>query len=277
MQNVNSRRKIEDAAKKGDLNELIRLHQAGETLCRFTIENAINYGHVDCLRYCHENGSELYSYYTHCACANGKLEVLKYLIENGCGWDDFAASTAAINGHFECLKFAHENGAYWDSNTTKNAGFGGYLDCLQYAHKNGCEWHPETTFEIAWSSRNIECLKYAVQNNCILDPDTVKGIFYKMYLCEEAKQIECFEYCFSVCKDPSTFWDDEFNHIIPQLDFTKSEWRPLFSIDLSSNPELKEAVDKAKIYIVKTQNVLKISLKNTVTENLLKHVIFNFI
>lgn len=269
-------RSCAEAAAKGDLSELIQLHQSGDRLCLITITNAIDKGHVDCLQYCHQNGWNLVAEFTHRACANGQLAVLQYLITNGCEWDQYAASNAAVNGHYECLKYAYENGCRMNSSVTLNAAFGGYLDCLRFAHENGCPWDDRVTMYITQSTRSLECLKYAYEHGCYWHPQTVEGIFYQMYSCEDSTKIDCLEYCFSICLDVSTFWNVDFNHIIPQIDFAKVLWRPLFAVDCSNNTELNSAINQVKNLIKKQQDTTYLLLHDCIATDVIKYRIFPY-
>jgi hypothetical protein len=94
-----------------------------------------------------------------------------------------------------------------------------------------------------------------------------------------------------VCKDPSKFWDVfssrtendelivkefEFNRVISKIDFTKPLWRPLFSVDLSANPELQTAVNSAKKVIKSQQDTAQSMLKAKVTSDVIVYSVLPF-
>ena len=161
--------RCEDAARRGDYDELRRLHESGEAWDVKTCAIAAEYGNIKLLRYAHEHGcpwdeDTCRSAVTYAA-DYGSMNCLRYAHENGCPWDEDTCSSAAKNGHFECLQYAHENGCPWDEETCARAANYGHFECLRYAHENGCPWDEKTSSR-ASMFEHIECLQYALERGC---------------------------------------------------------------------------------------------------------------
>ena len=103
--------RCEDAARRGDYDELRRLHESGEAWDVKTCAIAAEYGNIKLLRYAHEHG---------------------------CPWDEETCSSAAQGGSMNCLRYAHENGCPWDEKTSSRASMFEHIECLQYALERGC-------------------------------------------------------------------------------------------------------------------------------------------
>ena len=124
------------AVKVGDLQLLVRLHEAGGELNSALCSEAAEHGYLDCLKYLHNNG---------------------------CAWDRWTCANAAANNHLDCLQYAHENGCHWSEATTVNASLRNHVKCLQYAVEHGC--HCDIMMCAFYSSMNgnFECFQYLYQ------------------------------------------------------------------------------------------------------------------
>jgi hypothetical protein len=99
-----------EAARKGNLEDLKRYHKDGNELTIWSSAVAASMGHLECLKYCLENGNDwgMSIWISASAAQNGQLECLKYCIENGCEWDNLSSIYASIYGHFNCFKYLFE-------------------------------------------------------------------------------------------------------------------------------------------------------------------------
>ena len=169
-------------------------------------ECAAREGNLEILIYLHENGCPWNEKTCSAAAGKGHYECLTYAHENSCPWDKFACTTAASNGQLECLEYLHapsgevKNGCPWNELTCKYAAENGYLDCLTYAHKNGCEI---TGYTLEGAAVSIGCLKYLVKNNC---PRNINNYDNSHEIVENAiNNFECFKFLlenkFSYSKD----------------------------------------------------------------------------
>ncbi len=231
-----------EAAEAGDLETLKNMHQAGFEWNQSTPRDAASNGHLDCLQYAHENG---------------------------CPWDITATELAAENGHLDCLRYLHENGCEWDEKTPELVVRRvGYLDCLRYLHENGCPWDKRVS-EYAALYGHLDCLQYAIENGCEWDSSTAENAAYNGH-------IECFKYCFQNWNnDPQNFWNIKYDlsNIIDQIDLDDPLWRRLFTINLTSYPQLQDKVEMKKKEL-ETLKMLSIELlENKIPKDVLKHCI----
>lgn len=195
-------------------------------------------GNLEALKSLHKQGYKFCDLMTKTAAKCGHLECLKYLHEHDCKWHPDTLICAICNGHLECLKYLHEHGCEWHEGTTSFAAMYKQNECLKYAMENGCEWNEYTTTAAA-THNNLEVLRYAHENHHFIHPDTALR-------CVDSQHVECFTYLFSICDNPQTFWQHAYDKIIPYLNFSRSEWTPLFSIDLTRFPTLQAKIDYIK-------------------------------
>ncbi len=162
--------------------------------------------------------------------------------------------------------------------TTGYAARTGQLDCIKYAHENGCDINTFTVASAAWYC----------SRNCSKNPE----------------KIELFEFCFlnwnkyndtgstivqysnsqstlsfvdtSTSGSIDAFWASEFNQVIPYLDLTKQMYRFLYSLDLSKNTCLKEAVNKAKEKIEIQKNKAQSLLQHKVSNDIINYTLLPF-
>jgi len=212
-----------EAAIKGDLQALIRLHEAGSPWDIYTCSFAAASGNLDCLRYAHEHG---------------------------CSWDGHTTNNAAMYGQLDCLKYAFENGCHWNVNVCYMSALGGHIHCLQYAHEHGCPWD-QYTAEFAAKNGQLECLKYANEHGCTWD---VMGC---AELAARFGHVNCFQYAYHVWANTHTFqsfWRArrflDFAQIVDKINLDDGWWRSaLFDIDLSTQPALQQRVNNKKLAI----------------------------
>jgi putative sugar O-methyltransferase len=138
-----------DAASRGELNSVRRLHQIGanlraqddEPLCR-----ACESGHLEVVRYLHQNGVPLSARNNEplCrACDRGQLDVLRYLHENGVALnvrDNEPLCRAAAAGHLELVRYLHELGGDISARNhepLRRAAAGRHAAVVKYLHDAG--------------------------------------------------------------------------------------------------------------------------------------------
>lgn len=274
------------AAAKGHLNCLRWAHENGCTIGNSY--SAAKNGHLDCLRYCIENTNIRDLLTTAYAAENGHLDCLRFAFENGCRLNLLTMAWAAANGHLDCMKFTHENGYRLNSdndvfcqlnttlptvhaaknghlnclqyahevcgfplednvcNSIQSAASNGYLDCLRYAHEKGCGWGKTTTLVAAYNG-HLDCLRFAHENGCLWHEDTIDDTI-----------------CIENYKDGKR-WDEK-------LDCIRYAIENGCSFD-DENEEIKELVFKIKQIRRWTIKVLK----KTLSDNVVKHVVAEFI
>ncbi len=76
--------------------------------CIYSSEAALK-GHVKCLKKLHKNGCKWNADTCANAALNGHLDCLKYAHKNGYEWGSRTCANAAFYGHLDCLKYALEN------------------------------------------------------------------------------------------------------------------------------------------------------------------------
>lgn len=142
----------------------------GGTMCA-----AARGGNIDCLIYLHENGCHLDYQASNVAAKNGDLDCLEYCLQNGTSITWFIMNNIASRGYLDCLKCIHKYqlaSSYDYSDTNReviylSASYG-YLDCLIYAFENGF-YYDKTACEVAALHGNLECLKYLIEKGCPWD------------------------------------------------------------------------------------------------------------
>jgi putative sugar O-methyltransferase len=142
-------RAIRDAAKRGDLNSVRRLHQSGADLRLHDdalLCAACEGGSLDIVRYLHENGVALNAPNQEplCrACAPGHLHIVRYLHENGVGLNapnQEPLCRACAHGHLDIVRYLRENGVRFIplyNEPLCQACDGGHLDVVRYLHEHG--------------------------------------------------------------------------------------------------------------------------------------------
>jgi putative sugar O-methyltransferase len=152
-----------DAARRGDLDSVRRLHKSGadvrvredEPLCR-----ACEGGHLDVVRYLHQSGAKLNARDNEplCrACQNGHIHVVRYLHGSGAkligllrrlrgnGIDlsarhDEPLCRACEGGHLDVVRYLHEHGVQLNARNNEpllRACAGGHLDIARYLQRHG--------------------------------------------------------------------------------------------------------------------------------------------
>jgi putative sugar O-methyltransferase len=138
-----------DAASRGELNSVRRLHHIGanlrvrddEPLCR-----SCEGGHLEVVRYLHQNGVPLSAHGDQPLCRaseHGHVEVVRYLHQNGVSLnvgDDEALCRAAAGGHLELVRYLHELGADISARNQeplRRAAAGRHAAVVRYLHDAG--------------------------------------------------------------------------------------------------------------------------------------------
>ena len=137
------------AAKYGNLDLLISLHENGYPWDEWTFYCAVEGGNLECVKYLYDNGCPCDSNAFSKAASLGNLECLEFLYENDCScFDDQIYINPALNGDLKTIKFLHEvveldydTYGEWVSSA---AATGGSLGCLKYLHSTGCPWDEYT-------------------------------------------------------------------------------------------------------------------------------------
>ena len=156
------------AAKNGQLDCLIFLHEENFFWDERAFTLAARNGHLKCLEYLYEKKCPWHAETCEAAAENGHLECLKFLRKKNCPWNTKACSAAASNGQLDCLIFLHEEKCRWDEWTSLLAAKNGHLECLKYAHKKGCLLHKDIC-RITAEDGHLDCLQYAYKNKFIWD------------------------------------------------------------------------------------------------------------
>jgi Ran GTPase-activating protein (RanGAP) involved in mRNA processing and transport len=145
---------------KESVKNKISLHK---DICKIAAKN----GQLDCLIFLHEENFSWDERAFTLAARNGHLKCLKYLYEKKCPYDKEEICKLVVEyGHLECLIFAHENGFPWDEFKICNkATKYGKFDCLKYLTEKGCLLN-EKTFINAAKFGNLQILNWLVENNC---------------------------------------------------------------------------------------------------------------
>ncbi len=180
-----------DAAQKGDLDLIKKLHKQGlefpdwawqvDEVGNWSIDYASEYGHLGCLQYLFEAHAFNNEYfYDSLACdlaaEGGHLECLKYLYEKRFPLNVGSTTAAAGNGNLECLQYLHQKGCPWDSDATIWATEDNHLECLKYLIENGCQWNAHTASTAA-KFGHFDCLQYAISNRA---PFHLEDILYHL-------------------------------------------------------------------------------------------------
>jgi len=171
-------RAVCEAAERGDLISVRRLHQGGarlqasgnEALCR-----ACQNGHLEVVRYLHQMGIELNARDNEplCrACAGGHLPVVRYLHQNGVKLtvpDDRPICAACAGGHLDVVRYLHQNGVKLnacDDEPICAACAGGHQEIARYLHQNGIRLDARNNEPIcrACAAGALEVVRYLHQN-----------------------------------------------------------------------------------------------------------------
>jgi putative sugar O-methyltransferase len=172
-----------EAAGRGELNSLRRLHQNGarlhasndEPLCR-----ACQGGHLDVVRYLHQNGVALDARDNEplCrACQGGHLDVIRYLHQNGIALDardNEPLCRACQGGHLDVVHYLHQNDVAPDARDNEplcRACQGGHLDVVRYLHQNDVALDARDNEPLCRACQNgrVGVVRYLHQNGVALD------------------------------------------------------------------------------------------------------------
>jgi len=237
---------INEAAKSGDLDLLIRLRETFEWNEKtFTI--AARFGHLNILRYLYENGCPSNWDAGAWITVNGHLECLKYLYEKGYEFNEYHTRNVSSNGHLECLRFLYENGCPISAKSAMRAVVEGKIECLRFLYGNGC---PIENFTVSSAARggHFEILQYLILNNC---PYDIKGIL--IGLSYQTSKIN-----FDTC-----YWLRSF--LFPHVDSDKM-------------PENLKTFCKEKLYQIELEKeTSKEQLQNILSLDVVKYCLHNYI
>ena len=167
-----------EAAERGDLNSVRRLHQSGaslhtrdnEPLCR-----ASGNGHLEVVRYLHEVGVELNARNDEplCrACERGHLHVVQYLQRNGVRLstrDNEPLSRACEGGHLDVVRYLHQNGVRLNARNNEaicRACDGGRVEIVRYLHQNGTDLNVRSNEPLlrACAAGHLDIVRYLHEN-----------------------------------------------------------------------------------------------------------------
>ena len=255
----------DDAAKVGDLEELIKLHQAGYTWSKNTTHIASEYGHIECLRYLRENGCEWDMLAFAIASINGHLECIKYCFENGL-INLCLPVDAAKRGRLDIIKYAHSKRYFLGGIAISYTALYGYLECLKYMFENGGKWDKYTP-QFAAKGGHLDCLSFSIENGCEWDESTIK-------VAAKYGHLECFKYCFQHWSNPQSFWEIKFNlsNLIDKIDLDDIWWRKnIFHLNLSVHPTLESKVEDKKKEIEGMKQASKDVLQNKLPLDVIKY------
>jgi hypothetical protein len=165
------------AAKRGDLDALKRLHEAGCPWDSDTTSGAARNGHLHCLRYAFEHGCEVNYWACIVAAIHGHLDCLRYLHEHNVPWDGYALMSAAQRGHLECLKYLVESRCPFTSrrwgDEDEDGGELNFLNDDDYNRRLGCcPIHPncvEYVNTIRTADHWLRFVKPALETDPIFD------------------------------------------------------------------------------------------------------------
>jgi hypothetical protein len=166
------------------------------------------------------------------------------LHQQGCRIRSTVVHYAADSGNLRLLKYYHEQGFIFKNCSFElvvDAAHQGHLECLKFLHEQGeCRIIFNT---VCVSTYNINNISKNWRKN----------------------RIECFEYCYTNLhnKDPVyKNWNEKINHVIPHIDLTKPMYRHLFSMHFLHNPQLQQAINKAKTRLQKQQKCVQVLAPN---------------
>jgi putative sugar O-methyltransferase len=167
-----------EAAERGDLNSVRRLHQSGaslqtrdnEPLCR-----ASQNGHLEVVRYLHEVGVELNARNDEplCrACERGHLRIVQYLQRNGVrlsARDNEPLSRACEGGHLDVVRYLHQNGVRLNARNNEaicRACDGGRVEIVRYLHQNGTDLNVRNNEPLlrACAAGHLDVVRYLHEN-----------------------------------------------------------------------------------------------------------------
>ena len=158
---------LEKVTRKGDLQMIQILHEAGAPWHRDNIETIYLYGRsnrFNILKYCVDNGLELDGRACKLAVRHNDLKGLQYLREKGAPWDASLPTLCAWGTkNVELLKLCLSNGCPVNgADACEIASRSGGLEHLKYLRNEGCQWDKRTT---QYANR-VDILRYAVENGC---------------------------------------------------------------------------------------------------------------
>jgi putative sugar O-methyltransferase len=167
-----------EAAERGKLSSVRRLHQSGaslqtrdnEALCR-----ACENGHLQVVRYLHEVGVELNARNDEplCrACERGHLHVVQYLQRNGVrlsARDNEPLSRACEGGHLDVVRYLHQNGVRLNARNNEaicRACDGGHVEIVRYLHQNGTDLNVRSNEPLlrACAAGHLDVVRYLHEN-----------------------------------------------------------------------------------------------------------------
>jgi hypothetical protein len=261
----------DEAAKVGDLEELIKLHQAGYTWSKNTTHVASEYGHLNCLRYLRENGCPWDMFAFAIASLSCHLECIKYCFENSLVYAGLAID-AAKRGRLDIIKYAHSKNYFLGGIAISYTAFYGHLECLKYMFENGGKWDKYTP-QLSAKNGYLDCLSYSIENGCDWDESTPK-------VAAKYSHLECFKYCFQHWSTPQSFWEINFDltNLINKIDLDDLWWRNnLFHLRLSIHPILETKVEEKKRIIEESKIGVKNVLENILPLDIIQYCIYHYI
>ena len=186
------------AARLGDMDCLIFLHQHDCIWEEDTCAEAALAGNLECLRYAHKHGCPWDEGTCEGGARSGQLDCLRYALEKGCPCSEDTAvavieartlrygeviacldlllshgvelgvsisNAAARSGRLDYLQWLWERKCLWDASTCTAAAKSRRLDCLQWLHEHGCPWD-ETAFSLWTYPSGLCIMKYLLENKC---------------------------------------------------------------------------------------------------------------
>jgi len=259
---------IYEAAKTGDLERIISLHERGPCL---VVKIKAN-GDV---QYLHKEGCVWDKFVVALAAHNGHLDCVQYLHVHGCPWNKEATCRASQNGHLDCLRYLHDNGCPWDHWATTFAAANGHLDCLQYLFTNGSEVNNVAAYRAA-ACNHLHCLRYLVENGCDLSELTS----YTTALTAQFGQFDSLRYLI----------ENGFPYVLPhiladlnrhakRLDFEEHSWLRGFlfpHIEIMPQP-LKDICQARHAQVELEKQALISELSDKLPLDVVKHCLHTFI
>ncbi len=247
---------IKEAARKGDLKELKRMHESkyGGFTGIYELTAASISGNIECLKYLHiDKGVNIIQYalqdmiLDNDNITQNNIECIKYCINN-CGritddFIDFLFLLIADRGLLELIKYLYELNYKPYKHFTSSVCSYGQIDVLKYAY-----------------TINTEFTNYTVINSAF------KG------------NINCFIFCFEIWQNKQDFINIEFDEtkIVDKIDLDMPIWRRNLidiNLDLSKHALLQDKINN-KLTELKIYRELSIEvLQNYLPLDIIKYCI----
>ncbi len=251
---------IKEAARRGDLEELKRMHESkyGGFTGIYELTAASISGNIECLKYLHiDKGVKIIQYalqdmiLDNDNITQNNIECIKYCIDNcsglGSNFVDFFYLLVSDRGLLELVKYLYNLNYIPDKYFTGSVCSYNQLDILKYAY-----------------SINLPFVDYAIKHSA------------------SPGHINCFIFCFEIWQDKQAFFNVDFDEtkIIDKIDLDLPIWRLNLidiNLDLSKHTKIHDKVNDKKAELKKYRELSIEVLQNYLPLDVIKYCINTYI